>query len=236
MQFEMYVNNIGLLSLVPVVLLIILTLWGVFTSSGRRRTLSLLGFLMFLSVLASQLVLNLTRLNILSSIDWALWGVYVDFGMMGFYMFLILLYAIIFAFPDFFNARKWIFILPLIGAIIYWGLMVGALAFSSLYETAWLATGLVLVILYMILIPLYATFQYTRQDRNRGSPKVIWTWVILLGGIIWAIGLAYFFGGWLLMLPGYASFFSQFALTIVSLFTTGWFLILIGFIFQRRAG
>ena len=176
----MFVNNIGLLSLVPVVLLLVLTLWGVFTSSGRRRTLSFLGFLMFLSVLASQLTLNLARLNILSALAWAQWGLYVDFGMMGFYMFLILLYAIIFAFPEFFNARKWIFIVPLIGSIIYWGLMVGTFAVTSLYETAWLATGLVLVILYMILIPLYATFQYTRQDRNRGSPKIIWTWVILL--------------------------------------------------------
>ena len=236
MQFEMFVNNIGLLSLIPVVLLIVLTLWSVFTSSGRRRTLSFLGFLMFLSVLASQLTLNLERLNMLPHLAWEQWGIYVDFGMMGFYMFLILLYAIIFAFPEFFNARKWIFILPLIGSIIYWGLMVGTLAVSALYQTAWLATGLVLVILYMILIPLFATFQYTRQDRNRGSPKIIWTWVILLGGLIWGIGLAYFFGGWLLLLPGYASFFSQFALTIVSAFTIGWYLILIGFFFQRRAG
>ncbi|MHA2428760.1 MAG: hypothetical protein ACXADB_12125 [Candidatus Hermodarchaeia archaeon] len=88
----------------------------------------------------------------------------------------------------------------------------------------------------MILIPLFATFQYTRQDRNRGSPKLLWTWIILIGGIIWAIGLALLYGGILFMLPGYDSFFSQLALTMVSCFTIGWYLILIGFIFQRRAG
>ncbi|MHA2428761.1 MAG: hypothetical protein ACXADB_12130 [Candidatus Hermodarchaeia archaeon] len=135
MQFEMFVNNIGLLSLVPVVLLIVLTLWGVFTSSGRRRTLSLLGFLMFVSVLAAQLSVQLMRLNIIPLSAWLQWGRYVDFGMKGFFMFLILLYAIIFAFPDFFNERKWIFIVPLIGTIVYWGLMVGNFAISSaLYE------------------------------------------------------------------------------------------------------
>lgn len=235
MQFELFVNNLGLLSLVPVVLMIILTVWGLMTSSGRQRVLALLGFLIFVSVLVAQVVVQLTRLNILPISAWTLWGEYVDFGMKGFYMFLILLYAFILAFPDFFNERKWIIILPLIGVIVYWGLMIGALAISAIvYETAWLATGLVLVILYMILLPLYATIHYSREDRNRGSPKLIGTWIITLGGLIWAIGVTLLFSSMLFMLPGYDSFFSQLALTIVSLLTSSWYLILIGFLLQRR--
>ncbi len=155
--------------------------------------------------------------------------------MKGFYVLLIVLYAIILAFPDFFNERKWIVILPLIGFIAYVGLMVSAFAISfPLYGTAWLATALVLVILYMILIPLYAVFQYTRQDRMRGSPRVIWIWVFMLGTLLWAIGLTMLFGGWLYGLPGFTEFFSAEATMLVSALAIGWYLILISYFFQGR--
>jgi hypothetical protein len=235
MQFELFVHSLGLLGLIPVVLMVILGLWGVFTSSGRQRTLLLLGFLIFLSVFLAQLVVQLTRLGFLPYSAWSLWGQYVDFGMIGFYMFLIVLYAIILAFPTFFNERKWIIIVPLIGLIVYEALMYSANAISfALYGAAWLWTGLVLAILFMIVIPLYATFQYTRQDRIRGSPQVIWIWVFMLGALIWAIATSLLFGGWLFQLPGYDSFFSSLAMTMVSSLTIGWYLILVGFIFQRR--
>jgi len=172
MQFELMVNSIGLVSLIPVFLLIILTLWGVFTSSGRGRMLSLLGFLIFLSVAGAQLVVQLTRLLILPLFYWSFWGTYIDFGLKGVYIFLIVIYAIILAFPDFFSARKWIVIFPLIGFIAYEILMYNALAISFLlYGNAWLITTLVLVVLFMMVIPLYGTFQYTRQTESVDLPK-----------------------------------------------------------------
>ncbi len=235
LQFEMFVHSLGLLGLIPVVLMIVLALWGVLTSSGRQRTLLLLGFLIFLSVLIGQTVVQLTRLGILPYSAWALWGLYVDFGMIGFYMFLIVIYAIILAFPAFFNERKWIIIFPLIGFIVYEALMYSANAISyALYGNAWLATGLILAILFMILIPLFATFQYTRQERVGGASQVLWIWLFMLGTLIWAIAISLLFGGFLFMLPGYDSFFSSLALTMVSSLTIGWYLILVGFILQRR--
>ncbi len=235
LQFELFVHSLGLLGLIPVVLMIVLALWGVLTSSGRQRTLLLLGFLIFLSVLIGQVVVQLTRLGILPYSAWSLWGQYVDLGMIGFYMLLIVIYAIILAFPAFFNERKWIIIFPLIGFIVYEALMYSANAISFiLYGNAWFATGLILAILFMIVIPLYATFQYTRQDRIRGSPNVLWIWLFMLGTLIWAIAISLLFGGWLFMLPGYDSFFSSLGLTMVSALTIGWYLILIGFFFQLR--
>jgi hypothetical protein len=233
MQFELMVNSIGLVSLIPVFLLIILTLWGVLTSSGRGRILSLLGFLIFLSVAGAQLVVQLTRLLILPMFFWSIWGTYIDFGLKGFYIFLIVIVAIILAFPDFFSARKWIVIFPLIGLIAYEILMYNALAISFLlYGNAWLITALALVVLFMIVIPLYGTFQYTRQDRIRGSPKVKWMWLITLGNLLWAGALITLFGGWYLGLD--LTFFSSLSATIVSLLAISWYLILIGYFFQLR--
>jgi hypothetical protein len=227
------VNNIGLLGLIPVFLLIILTLWATVTSTGRTRTLALLGFLIFLSVVIGQMAVQLTRLLIAPPGFWGTWGMYIDFGTMGIYMFLIVLYALILAFSNFINERKWIIILPLIGLFAFLILMYNALTISFvLYGDAFLLTGLVLALVYMIVIPLYATFQYTRQEKIRGSPIVIWMWIVMLGTLLWASGLAGLFGGWYFGLD--VSFFSALSLTIVSLFTIGWYLILVGYIFQRR--
>lgn len=233
MQFELIVNNIGLVSLIPVFLLIILMLWGVFTSSGRGRTLSLLGFLIFLCVAVAQLTVQMRRLSILSTLDWNTWGMYVDFGFKGAYIFLIVVYAIILAFPDFFNARKWIVIFPLIGFIAYEILMYNALTWPFFYfGNTWLIYTIIYVILFMIVIPLYGTFLYTRQDRFRGSPKVKWMWIVTLGGVLWAGALITAFGGWYLGLD--VSFFSSLSATVVSLLAVGWYLILVGYFFQLR--
>ncbi|MFX1299787.1 MAG: hypothetical protein ACFFAL_03385 [Promethearchaeota archaeon] len=233
MQFELMVNSIGLLGLIPVFLLIILTLWAVFTSSGRGRILSLLGFLIFLTVAGAQLTVQLTRLLILPMFFWSIWGTYIDFGFKGAYIFLIVVYAIILAFPDFFNARKWIVIFPLIGFIAYEILMYYALTWPFFYfGNTWLIYTIVYVLLFMIVIPLYGTFQYTRQDRIRGSPKAKWMWLITLGNLLWAGALIALFGGWYLGLD--LSFFSSLSATVVSLLTISWYLILIGYFFQLR--
>ncbi len=233
MQFEIIVNNVGLLSLIPVFLLIILMLWGVFTSSGRGRILSLLGFLIFLSVAGAQLTVQLTRLLILPMFFWSIWGTYIDFGFKGVYIFLIVVYAIILAFQDFFNARKWIVIFPLIGFIAYEILMYYALTLPFFYfGNAWLIYTIIYVILFMIVIPLYGTFLYTRKDRFRGSPKVKWMWIVTLGGVLWAGALITVFGGWYLGLD--VSFFSSLSATVVSLLAVGWYLILVGYFFQLR--
>lgn len=233
MQFEVIVNSMGLLNLIPVFLLLIITLWGAFTSSGRDRILPLLGFLIVLSFAVGQLVVQLTRLLILPLSYWSYWGMYVDFGLMGIYMFLIVLYALIGTFPDFFNARKWIVIVPLIGLIVYEILMYNALAVSFiLYGTAWLATALTLVLLFMIVFPLYATFRGTQQDSIRGTPRVKWNWINTLGVLLWAFGLLALFGGWLLGLD--VSFFSSLSTTTVSLFTIGWYLMLVSYVFLIR--
>lgn len=235
MQFELLVNSFGLVSLIPVFLLIILMLWGVFTSSGRGRMLSLLGVLIFLFVAVAQLTVQLRRLSILTTLDWNIWGVYVDFGFKGAYIFLIVVYAIILAFPDFFNARKWIVIFPLIGFIAYEILMYNALTLPFIfYGNTWLIYTIIYVTLFMIVIPLYGTFQYTRQDRFRGSPKVKWMWIVTLGGVFWAGALMTLFGGWYMGLD--VSFFSSLSVTIVSLFAVGWYLILVGYFFQLRTG
>ncbi|MHA2428203.1 MAG: hypothetical protein ACXADB_09290 [Candidatus Hermodarchaeia archaeon] len=233
MQFELLVNSTGLLGLIPVFIMVILTLWGVFTRTGRQRILSLLGFLTFVCVAGAQLFIQLTRLGFIYLFIWTNLGVYVDFGLKGAYIFLIVIYAIILAFPDFFNARKWIVIVPLIGLIVYEILMYYALAVSFvLYGSAWLVTALALVVLFMIVIPLYGTFQYTRQDRIRGSPKVKWMWIVTLGGLVWAGALMALFGGWYLGLD--LSFFSSLSATLVSLLTIGWYMILVGYFFQLR--
>ncbi len=114
--------------------------------------------------------------------------------------------------------------------------MFGAFAINSnMYAPAWLATGLVLAILYMVLIPLYATYVYTRQDRIRGSPQVMWIWVVLIGLLFWFFGEAVLGLSQMLQWPGWNSFFSETAVAIVGSHTIGWYLILIGFFFQRRA-
>lgn len=239
MQFELLVNNIALLGLIPVFLLILLTLWSIYTSTGRGRTRSFVAFLISVSVAVAWSTTTLTRMGILSrgfpSSDWTLWGQYLDWGFRGAYTFLIAIYVIVWAFPDFFSERKWAFIVALIGSIVYEILMFSAFSISySMYSGAWLVTGLVLSVLYMAVIPVYATLRYTQQDRIRGSPLVKWIWVTLLGLLIWFFGEALLFTGIILELPGGVPWFSAIDAMNTSSLVIAWFLILVGFVFQAR--
>ncbi|MFW9966674.1 MAG: hypothetical protein ACFFEA_05915 [Candidatus Thorarchaeota archaeon] len=235
MQFEIIVNSMGILAMIPAFLLMLLMLYGVFTDTGRNRTLALLGFVAFLCAAVGFLTVSLTRVNILTGLDWANWGRYLNFGLRGIWLFLLVMYMMVLAFPDFLSARKWLVIVAIIGPIIYEILMFSTFSISSTtYGQAWLLTGLVLSILYMALIPLYATLRYTQLDRFRGSSQVKWVWLVLIGLLFWFIGELVLGLSQLLELPGWNSFFSGIGLMIVSAITIGWWLILLGYVFFGR--
>jgi hypothetical protein len=175
-------------------------------------------------------------MDILTLTDWSNWVRWVDFGARGIWLFLLVVYVIILAFPDFFSERKWAVIVVLIGPIVYEILLYADFAISgATYGPARLATELVLVVLYMAVIPLYATYQYTRQDRISGSSRVMWIWLVFLGLLVWFFGEFILGASQLWQLPGYASFFSEIGLAVVSTHTIGWWIILVSYIFQRRA-
>ncbi|MFX0106697.1 MAG: hypothetical protein ACFE7R_00255 [Candidatus Hodarchaeota archaeon] len=236
MQFQVLVNNLSLLGLIAIALLILVMLFGIIRGSGRSRTLALLGFLGFLSAAIGWVVVGFVRTGVINLADWALWGRYIDFGTRGIWLFLLAAYAIILGFPDFLRERKWAIIVVLIGPIIYEILMYGTFSISSdIYETAWLVTGLILAIMYMLVIPLFATLRYVKQDGIRGTPQVKWIWVVLLGVLIWFFGELVLGASQLLQLPGWNSFFGEIGLMIVSAHVFGWWIILVGYILQMRA-
>jgi hypothetical protein len=234
MQFELLVQSLTLLQMIPVILVMLLMLWGVFAGTGRSRNLSLLAFLIALSYAIELLSFAAIKLDWITPTDWTNWGMYVASGMAGPYLALLILYVTIWAFPNFFSERKWAIIVALIGPIVY-----DLLLFSSSPRTAdglglaWRATALILAALYMAVIPLYATFRYTRQDRIRGSPLVKWTWVVLIGLLFWSFGEVTIIISLIMEWPGW--FWTEIGVAQVSMPTIGWYLILVGFVFQRRA-
>jgi hypothetical protein len=164
--------------------------------------------------------------------DWGLWARYVNFGFIGVYTFLIVAYVTYLAFPDYFRRA---IIVYFIGSIVYEILMYSAFAISlATYAPAWLATGLVLTVLYMAVIPLFATLKYTRGDGISGSPQVKWIWIIMVGLLLWFFGQLILGASQILQMPGYDSFFSEIGLMITSTQVIGWYLIFVGFVFQAR--
>jgi hypothetical protein len=234
MQFYDLINAISLLEIIPVILVIILMLWSVFTRKGRDRNLSFLVFLISLCFTAGSLVVTLMRNNLITATDWFNWAVYVDFGVRGIFMFLIALYVIIWAYPDFLSQKKWVIIVALIGPIVFEILMFSNFSISTTYGPAFWITMLVIGLLYMAVIPIMATIHRTRKDDILGSPMVKWIWVVMLGLLFWFFGDAYLALSQFLELPGHLSMTSQGALTIISVHTIGWYLILLGFVFQKR--
>ncbi|MFQ5832878.1 MAG: hypothetical protein ACE5H4_09265 [Candidatus Thorarchaeota archaeon] len=235
MQFELIVNSLSLLEMIPVVLVVLLTLWGSLAGTRRSRTLSFLQFLVALCFAGTLLTVTMERYGMLAAGAWTAWGRYVDFGLRGAYLAFLIIYVIMWAFPNFFSERKWAIIVVLIGPIVYETLMFSAFSTDiTMYGPAWLVTGLVLAVLYMALIPLYATYVYTRKDRIRGSPQVMWIWVVLIGLLFWFIGEAVLGLSQMLQWPGWNSFFSETGVAIVGTHTIAWYLMLIGFFFQRR--
>jgi hypothetical protein len=233
-QFELIVNSMGILGMIPIFLLVLLMLWGFIGGSGRTRTLSLVAFLGYLFAAIGWLVVTMERMN-MPLMDWSL-AQYIDFGARGIWLFLFAVYCFIWAFPDLINERKWLVIVLLVLPIVYEILMIGAFSIDPvLYQDAWLVTDVILVTIYMALITLYATIRYVGQDRVKGTSRVIWIWLTLIGVLVWFFGEFLLGISQLLSLPGWDSFFSSIGLAIVSAHTIGWWIILIGFIFQRRA-
>ncbi|MFX1603134.1 MAG: hypothetical protein ACFFCK_06570, partial [Promethearchaeota archaeon] len=186
MQFELVVSSMGLLGTAAIILVALFMLWGIFSRTGRGRNLSLIGFLIAILAAIGWIVVELAQSGIITLADWNAWGRYVDFGLRGIWMFLLLIYVIMWALPDFLSQRNWAVIVFLLLPIIYEILMYGTFAIDSItYGPAWLVTGLVLAILYMALIPLYTTVVYTRQDRIRGTSGVIWIWLAMVGLLVW---------------------------------------------------
>ena len=234
MQVVSYVNGMGLLSIVLLFLLILFFLVGIIRNLGRTRNLSLFGFLISIFALIGWVVVTLIRMGIASITDWIQWGRYVDFGVRGIWAFLLLMYVVVWAFPDYFNERKWALIVALILPLIYEVLMF--VAFSDLaFINAFLASDVILIVIYMAIIPLYATVNYIRQDRIRGTPRVKWIWVTLLGLMFWFIGELVLGVSMWFQLPGYDSYFSTLGVTIMVTHTIGWIVLLIGFVFQERS-
>jgi len=234
MQFGDLANTIALLEMIPVILVMLLALWGVFKSTGRNRNLALLTFLISLCFFATVLVITSFRMGLITLTDWIGWGLYIDFGIRGIFYFLILVYVIIWAYPGLFSERIWLVIVALIGPIIFEILMYLNFGVSTIYSTAFWLTLLVLALLYMAVIPLLAVFRRTRQDDLRGSPIVKWLWLVFFGVLIWFFGEAVLGIGQLLLLPGYSSISSELAIATISAHTIGWYLILVGYFLQGR--
>ncbi|MFW9886942.1 MAG: hypothetical protein ACFFER_02095, partial [Candidatus Thorarchaeota archaeon] len=129
MQFELLVNSMGIIGMIPIFLLVLLMLWGFIGGSGRTRTLSLLAFLGYLFVAIGWLVVTMERINI-PLMDWSL-ARYIDFGVRGIWIFLLAVYCFIWALPDFINERKWLVIVLLILPIVYEVLMIGTFSIVS---------------------------------------------------------------------------------------------------------
>ncbi|MFX1261286.1 MAG: hypothetical protein ACFFAZ_04300 [Promethearchaeota archaeon] len=234
MQFELLVNSMGIIGMIPIFLLVLLMLWGFIGGSGRTRTLSLLAFLGYLFVAIGWLVVTMERMN-MPLMDWSL-ARYIDFGVRGIWLFLLAVYCFIWALPDLINERKWLVIVLLILPIVYEALMIGTFSIvSSPYRDAWLVTDAVFVTIYMALIPLYTTIRYVGQDRIKGTARVMWIWLTLIGVLIWFFGELLLGSSQLLNMPGWNSFFSSIGLTVVSTHAIGWWIILLGNFFQRRA-
>ncbi|MFW9794689.1 MAG: hypothetical protein ACFFEE_10330 [Candidatus Thorarchaeota archaeon] len=235
MQYQLLVESLGLLSLLLLFLLLLLMLWGIIRGTGRSRNLSLMGFLISLFVIIGWIVVSLSRQGIITGMDWIEWGRYVDFGVRGLWLFLIFMYMALWAFPDHISEKKWILIVALILPLIYEILMFVAFAYYPDFIEMWLALEVITVVIYMAIVPLYATFRYTKQENVRGTPRVLWIWVTFLGVLLWFIGEFVLGISMLFQLPGYDSYFSDLGAIIMSTHTLGWLVMLLGFVFQRRA-
>ncbi|MFW9891169.1 MAG: hypothetical protein ACFFFO_03145 [Candidatus Thorarchaeota archaeon] len=236
MQNVLLVDAFGLLGSLALILLLILMIWGIIVGTGRSRNLSIVGFLVSLFVIVGWIVTTITRMGIIPIIDWIRWGRHVEFGMRGLWLFMIFVYMFIWAFPDLLSERKWILVAALILPLIYELMMF--IAFSSVpsvFIETFLALEVITVVIYLGIIPLYAAFRYTRQERVQGTPRVPWIWLTEIGVLIWFVGEFILGIGMLFQLPGYDSFISDLSVVTISTHAIGWLVMFLGFIFQRRA-
>jgi hypothetical protein len=212
-----------LLSIIPVFLAMLLQLINTFTSTGRKRILSILGFLIALFTFLSSFLL-VYGIGFQPILFWYTVYAPIFWVLLGFSQFFLVYYAVILAFPDFFSKNKWTMILPIIGFVAYETAAI-LVPWSELHYNVFLIYN----VIYMLIIPLIATYNYLRLDRIRGTPRVKWIIVITVGMVLWFIGYSVSS-----LVPEYR-FLPGLIIPVVFV-ALAWWIILIGSVLDSRAG
>jgi hypothetical protein len=175
-------------------------------------SLATYGILLFYDYLSWQLVYG--------PIYWMLIGISPLF---------LVYYSVVLAFPDFFKRYLWLIILPVIGFVALEIVVILALWTVLLY-----AVLIIYQTIYILIIPLIATYYYLQLDKIRGTPRVKWILVTVLGVVLWFIAMAimYFFPQFMLV----PSFPNPGVLVPLAIGGIGWWIILIGSFMDMRAG
>jgi hypothetical protein len=189
-------------------------IWIATSKTGRAKTLALVGLpipVFFLIRLATLFI------TLRPFLDWAWLIHFTSFGICPYF---VLLYVTTLVFPDLLSERRWVALVALIGPIVHELVTlidVGQFASSADYFTegignyimqiphvpfAFLGITLVYLGIYLVVVPMYAMYRYTRLDRIRGRPRVKWIWLSLFGLLLWFIAEAITWGGWIAQTAG----------------------------------
>lgn len=198
----------------------LLQLINTITTTGRKRILSLLAFLIALFVLLPSAIFTYAMYQLL--ILWQTFYYYIVWSLLGFSQVFLVYYVIILAFPDFFRRNWWAIILPIIGLIAYVPFTFLSAPSIQIHFSGFLIYNVV----YMLLIPLYATYHYLQLDRIQGTTRVKWILVTTLGLILWFIGLELMFYPTFSWMPG--------LVIPIGITALAWWIIFIGSVFFTR--
>lgn len=256
-----YWSGITILGLVPVILLMVLLIRIAAANSGKAKNLALIGLpipVFFLIRIASLFI------TLRPFLDWA-W--LVNFTSFGIYPYFVAMYVTILAFPDLLSERRWVALVALIGPIAYELVTlidVGRFASSTSYFTegignyimqiphvpfAFLGITLAYLAIYLVVVPMYTMYRYTRLDRIRGTPRVKWIGLSLFGLLLWFIAEAITWGGWIAQTIGgwpqtlYAAYDLGWAVIVgnfealipAAVSAISWYLIFIGIVLMERS-
>ncbi|MFX0078516.1 MAG: hypothetical protein ACFE8O_04695 [Candidatus Hermodarchaeota archaeon] len=183
LQLDILQLSLLVIILIPIVLAMLYQLIIMFTSTGRKRTLAILGFLIAFFLMLTHTIFVFAMYQPLYS--WQTLYYYILWGLFAVSQFFLVYYVTILAFPDFFNQHKWTIILPAIGLIAYEIIVIFRIPGGSVY---W--SFLIYNVIYLLIIPLISTYHYLRLDRIRGTPRVKWILTITLGVFLWFISYA----------------------------------------------
>ena len=229
LQLEIFHIPTAVLALIPVLFALVLQLLTMFTSSGRRRILAMLGFFITLFLV---IPLSLATYGILLFFDYLSWQlVYgpIYWMVIGVSPLFLVYYSVVLAFPDLFKKYLWLIILPILGFVV-----LEIVAILALWTFLFYTVMVVYNTIYILIIPLIATYYYLQLERIRGTPRVKWILIITLGVVLWFIALAimYFFPQFGLV----PSFPNPGILVPLVIGGIGWWNILLGSLMDRRAG